>query len=158
MPSDRRSKGLSGTRPGARGAHVPTCPPGQGVRGGAAGVPECVPSSSGSASARARPSASARYDPRPAAQGPVRDRWGRYRTDSEALDIPMFAVESSNLEAVGYDEEAMILRIRFHHGGVYDYYDVPGSIHAGLLAADSLGQYHHRHIKWDYRFHRLAGT
>ena len=34
-------------------------------------------------------------------------------------------VASSNIASVGYDREAHILEIEFHHGAIYQYFDVP---------------------------------
>ncbi|OQX00458.1 MAG: hypothetical protein BWK73_48340 [Thiothrix lacustris] len=34
-------------------------------------------------------------------------------------------VSSSNLRSVGYDPETATLEVRFRHGGVYQYYNVP---------------------------------
>ena len=64
-------------------------------------------------------------------------------------------VSSSNLAEAGYDLDSQTLEIRFHHGGVYQYYGVPHSVFAGLMAAPSKGRYHHRNIKWKYRYKRV---
>lgn len=67
----------------------------------------------------------------------------------------MVPVDSSNLSAVGYDPVSQILRISFHSGSTYDYFSVPEDIYAGLMSASSKGQYHHVHIKWNFRYHRV---
>jgi len=36
---------------------------------------------------------------------------------------------------VGYDGDARTLRIRFKHGGLYDYLDVPTEVYAGLISS-----------------------
>lgn len=64
-------------------------------------------------------------------------------------------VQSSNLRTVGYDSDTHILEIEFHHGGVYQYFDVPEDIFQGLLSASSKGKYHHRFIKKAYRYARV---
>ena len=56
-------------------------------------------------------------------------------------------VESSNLASVGYDAENQILEIEFNHGGIYQYFDIPQSVHSNLLSASSHGQYFDRFIK-----------
>lgn len=66
----------------------------------------------------------------------------------------MVPVSSSNLNAVGYDPESQTLRIEFHNG-TYDYFNVPSSIHSGLMSAPSKGQYHHQYIKDRYNYRRL---
>lgn len=64
-------------------------------------------------------------------------------------------VESSMLRAVGYDPEKRTLEVEFTSGQIYEYYDVPPEIHAGLLRAESLGQYFHAHILDAYAYRRL---
>jgi hypothetical protein len=56
-------------------------------------------------------------------------------------------VQSSNLASVGYDADNMILEIEFHHGGVYQYFNVPPDIHQGLMNAGSKGTYFDQNIK-----------
>lgn len=68
----------------------------------------------------------------------------------------MVPVDSSNLSAVGYDPVSQILRIDFHGGRTYDYYDVPENIYTGLMNASSKGQYHNVHIKWAFRYRRVG--
>lgn len=57
------------------------------------------------------------------------------------------AVQSSNLASVGYNPAASILEIEFRHGGVYQYYGVPGEVHEGLMNAQSKGSYFHSNVK-----------
>jgi hypothetical protein len=64
-------------------------------------------------------------------------------------------VTSSNLRSVGYDPTCAVLQIEFHHGGIYNYYQVPWSVYAGLMEAGSKGRYHHEHIKKCYPYQRL---
>lgn len=66
----------------------------------------------------------------------------------------MIPVVSSNLRAVGYDPTTQTLRIEFHNG-TYDYYNVPASIHSGLMNAPSKGQFHHQYIKNNYNYRRI---
>jgi len=65
------------------------------------------------------------------------------------------AVESSNLASVGYDVENEILEVEFKHGGVYQYFDVPESVYADLMNADSHGKYFMHNIKDDYEYEKL---
>ena len=67
----------------------------------------------------------------------------------------MKPVESSNLAEVGYDPATMTLRIRFHSGGVYEYFDVPESVYCGLMQAESHGKFFHAHIRNSYRYAKL---
>lgn len=64
-------------------------------------------------------------------------------------------VESSNITSVGYDASTMTLEIEFHHGGVYQYFDVPQSTYDLFLAADSKGTFFHIHIKNNFRYAQL---
>jgi len=64
-------------------------------------------------------------------------------------------VQSSNLRSIGYDPNSEILEIEFHHGGVYQYFNVPSEIYANLLAASSKGQYHAHYIKYRYNYNRI---
>lgn len=67
----------------------------------------------------------------------------------------MVPVSSSNLESVGYDPDTRILRIQFHSGGLYEYYNVPRYIHAGLMSAASHGEYFHEYIRDVYSYRKL---
>lgn len=65
------------------------------------------------------------------------------------------AVSSSTLSSVGYDPVRLVLEVRFRHGGIYQYLDVPNDVYQGLMSADSLGGYLARVIKPKYTFRRL---
>ncbi len=69
--------------------------------------------------------------------------------------MEMIHVESSNLEAVGYDVDEARLEIEFKDGNAYEYYDVPQHVYDELMAADSKGQYAHRNIYKDYRQQKI---
>ncbi len=67
-------------------------------------------------------------------------------------------VVSSNLAEVGYDPQARTLEIAFKNGGVYQYFNVPSAVHAGLMTADSLGHYFDANVKKaGYTFRKVAG-
>jgi hypothetical protein len=57
------------------------------------------------------------------------------------------AVSSSNLASVGYDAAQRILEIEFLTGSIYQYFNVPQSVYAGLMAAESHGRYFDANIK-----------
>jgi KTSC domain len=62
-------------------------------------------------------------------------------------------VNSSSLEAVGYDPATATLGIRFHNGREYQFRSVTQEEHGRLLAANSLGQYFAHQIRnagYDY--------
>lgn len=70
--------------------------------------------------------------------------------------MEMVPVQSSSLKEVGYDPETKTLRVRFAGGGIYEYHDVPSEKHQELMAAESIGAHHARHIKQGgYKFTRL---
>jgi hypothetical protein len=62
-------------------------------------------------------------------------------------EIELKPVKSSNIEAVGYDEETEELRIEFKGGGIYAYDSVPQFEYRDLLDAKSIGGHFHKKIK-----------
>lgn len=67
----------------------------------------------------------------------------------------MVPINSSNIEAVDYDEQQHILTIVFHRGSTYLYYDVPKKVYVELLEAPSQGTYHKNNIKYSYKYKRI---
>jgi hypothetical protein len=70
-------------------------------------------------------------------------------------DIQMQSVSSSNLSAVGYDEETKTLRVLFRTGLTYEYSGVSPKVYDQLLAAESIGQYFHANIRSDFPYSKL---
>lgn len=69
----------------------------------------------------------------------------------------MVPVSSSNLKAVGYEAATSTLRIVFLNGGIYEYFGVPPSVHAGLMSASSHGSYFDAQIKkGPYRYRKFG--
>lgn len=66
----------------------------------------------------------------------------------------MTEVRSSNLRAVGYDEDGTLV-IRFRSGGTYAYHGVPPAVYDGLMRAGSHGRYFHSRIKGRYAYRRI---
>jgi hypothetical protein len=64
----------------------------------------------------------------------------------------MIYVDSSNIEAVRYDENTQELHVQFLSGGYYVYHDVPRGIFDELLSAPSKGSFLNREIKPVYQF------
>ena len=64
-------------------------------------------------------------------------------------------VESEALRGVGFDARRRVLEIEFLSGEVYRYFDVPESLHAGLMAADSHGEYFNDHIRDRFEYAHL---
>ena len=65
----------------------------------------------------------------------------------------MTPVSSSNISSVGY--EGGTLYVRFHHGGLYAYYNVPENVYRSLMSASSHGEYLARFIKGTYVYKRI---
>lgn len=66
------------------------------------------------------------------------------------------SVTSSNLESVGFDEEAGVLGVRYKNGTEYVYFDVPRRIFEELLVAQSPGTFLNTEIKKrGYRYEKV---
>ena len=64
-------------------------------------------------------------------------------------------VDSSNIEAIGYDPEARELHVRFlKSGDTYVYSDVNPVVFDELMQAESKGSYLNRRIKGNYQYHK----
>lgn len=65
-------------------------------------------------------------------------------------------VRSSDLRSVGYDPDSATLEIEFKDGSIYQYFDVPLTVYAGLMAAMSHGSYFARHVRnRGYRYRKV---
>lgn len=64
-------------------------------------------------------------------------------------------VFSSNIASIGYDPESETLEVEFLSGGVYQYFDVPESIHDELMNAGSHGGFLAHNIKGRFRYERV---
>ncbi len=64
--------------------------------------------------------------------------------------VEMTYVDSSNIEAIGYDAGNMELHIRFIKSSTYVIRGVPQDVYDGLMNADSKGSYYNRFIKKNY--------
>lgn len=69
--------------------------------------------------------------------------------------MEMHNVDSSNVAAVGYEEDSQTLQVEFNNGSTYQYFDVPHAIFEGLLGAGSIGQYLNQNVKGTYRYSRV---
>lgn len=70
----------------------------------------------------------------------------------------MYLVNSSNIYAVGYDQDALEMYVEFLDGSIYRYYDVPLDIWKGMLLVNSKGSYLHWRIKInDYDYEDVTG-
>ena len=66
----------------------------------------------------------------------------------------MVFVDSSNIEAIGYDETSQELHVQFLSGSTYVYYDVPSELFDAFVAAPSKGSFLNREIKEVFRYAR----
>jgi KTSC domain len=66
-------------------------------------------------------------------------------------------VASEMLVAAGYDEKSHNLEVVFRTGGTYRYKKVPSHEYHGLMSAESIGQYMHKHIIGRYDYDRIDG-
>jgi hypothetical protein len=85
-----------------------------------------------------------------------------YKWVDVGTGIERHPVQSSNISEVGYrrdpGKQTGILEIKFVKGDrVYQYYDVPWQRVRSFLAAPSLGEYFHRHIRNEYYYAEVTG-
>ena len=74
----------------------------------------------------------------------------------EEQQVPdMQYVDSSNIEAIGYDGASRELHVRFLNGATYVYSDVEDGVFEELLQAPSKGSYLNRNIKGRYQYAKL---
>ena len=64
----------------------------------------------------------------------------------------MLYVDSSNIEAIGYDDDAQALHVQFLSGECYIYHGVPREIFDELMTAPSKGSFLNREVKAVYQF------
>ncbi len=64
------------------------------------------------------------------------------------IDIPMTAVESHQVAAIGYDAERRTLQVTFTRGSnVYQYPNVDPTVFGAFMASESKGKFFGEHIK-----------
>ncbi len=69
----------------------------------------------------------------------------------------MVAVDSRNIDAVGYLADDKTLVVRFNHQrATYAYMRVPAHVHKGLMAAGSPGMYFNDHIRGRYAERQIS--
>lgn len=69
------------------------------------------------------------------------------RDENVDRDYPLEKVDSSQIQAAGYDEKNQLLYIQFYGGSVYVYYGVVKYIYDGFLKSASKGKYFGEYIK-----------
>lgn len=63
-------------------------------------------------------------------------------------------VASSNIASVGYDKQAHILEIEFHHGAIYQYMNVPEKVYEELMSSPSQAAYFMNEIKEKFEYQK----
>ncbi len=66
--------------------------------------------------------------------------------------VDMHFVDSSNIEAIGYDPASQELHVRFLSGTEYVYHGVPQEVYDELMAAPSKGSFLNRAVKSNYQY------
>lgn len=64
-------------------------------------------------------------------------------------------VQSSMLNAVGYDSKAKILQVVFSSGSSFQYFDVPQKAYDELITAESKGTYMANHVINCYQYEQV---
>jgi ATP-dependent DNA helicase RecG len=70
------------------------------------------------------------------------------------FEIKRIPVASSNIASVGYDKNAHILEIEFHHGAIYQYVDVPERVFEELMNSPAIGAYFMNEIKRKFEYQK----
>ncbi len=60
-------------------------------------------------------------------------------------------VDSSSLQAFHYDADSKVFSVKYKNGAIYQYHDVPHSVHYAFLDAKSKGKYLGTEIKGKFR-------
>jgi hypothetical protein len=72
-------------------------------------------------------------------------------TKTDRTNIIRTRVQSSNVFAIGYDKNTMILQVEFKNGILYEYYEVPETIYFAFMNASSKGRFVGNLYKYKYR-------
>jgi hypothetical protein len=67
----------------------------------------------------------------------------------------MIYVDSSNIEAIGYDDDAQELHVQFLNSGHYVYSNVPRFVFDNLMNANSKGSFLNREVKGIYQYRKV---
>lgn len=80
--------------------------------------------------------------------------------DGVESKIVLTPVDSSQIEAVGYDDATKTLALKFKHGGsVYHYDNVPPELYADFSAAESKGSFFGKRIKnGSFNYRKIVDT
>ena len=65
-------------------------------------------------------------------------------------------VSSSNVRSIGYNSREQTLEVEFSNGSIYQYYNVPDSLHNEIMKAPSKGRFLNIYIKNRYPYSRVG--
>jgi len=66
------------------------------------------------------------------------------------------SVESSTLATIAYDSTRELLQLEFNSHALYQYFDVPATVHEGLMYAPSKGSYFNQNIRGKFLYRRIS--
>lgn len=70
----------------------------------------------------------------------------------------LVAVRSSNILAIGYDREPQTLTVQFANGRLYEFLNVPDTVHFALMNATSIGKAFFAEIRGRYETREVTVT
>jgi len=65
--------------------------------------------------------------------------------------MKMIQVKSDAINSIGYDPDAMKMKIQFHQGKIYDFCRVPEHVYKSFINASSICEYYNDYIKDKYQ-------
>lgn len=75
----------------------------------------------------------------------------------EPYRIALNPVSSSNIQAIGFDDEKKILAVQFHSGAIFHYAGVEPDLALDLVNADSIGRFYTKNIKGKFTGAKMTG-
>ena len=69
----------------------------------------------------------------------------------------LIEVESSNVQAIGYDAQTERLFVQFKKSGLYQYDDVPDAVYHSFLTAPSMGSFVWLELRGRFSYTRIGG-
>ena len=85
----------------------------------------------------------------------ITSKIARRLVSPQSTGLKRIPVSSSNIASVGYNTESKILEIEFHHGAIYQYFEVPMEVYEELVRAGSIGSYFFHNIKGNYEYQKI---
>lgn len=98
------------------------------------------------------------YEPRKPKTVPKEDKTNykaAQKGGRKRAEINRVKVKSSNIYAIGYDNEIKILQIEFLDKSIYQYYEVPENIYNDFMQSESKGKFAHKYILFQYRYEQV---